>query len=114
MSICIAHNMVEDTRNSEPKRLKKNISITSPLQVIDLLALMGELCRQLPGLSRRGREDCHQTHQRVWQRLESDRDSSKIKGKLREKVEGAIEDIEMSKFWQPSEPMCPLLSIWTI
>ena len=81
-----------------PKEVTEKYGITTPLQVIDLLALMGDSADNFPG--------CPGVGEKTATKLISDfgdvksliERSSEIKGKLREKVEEHVKDIEMSYF----------------
>ena len=72
--------------------------ISNPRQVIDLLALMGDSADNFPG--------CPGVGPKTAAKLIADfgsvdnllANTQKIKGKLREKVEAAVDDIRMSKF----------------
>ena len=80
------------------KEIEEKYSITSPLQVIDLLALMGDSADNFPGCPGVGEKTAIKLINEFGNVENLIENSSKIKGKLREKVEGAIEDIKMSKF----------------
>lgn len=80
------------------KEIEEKYSITSPLQVIDLLALMGDSADNFPGCPGVGEKTAIKLVDEFGNVENLIENSSKIKGKLREKVEGAIEDIKMSKF----------------
>lgn len=81
-----------------PKEVCEKYELDSPTQVIDLLALMGDSADNFPG--------CPGVGPKTATKLIADfgsidsilENSAKIKGKLREKVEGAVDDIRMSKF----------------
>ena len=81
-----------------PKEVCEKYGIATPLQVIDLLALMGDSADNFPG--------CPGVGEKTATKLISDfgnveqliQRSSEIKGKLREKVEEHVEDIKMSYF----------------
>jgi DNA polymerase-1 len=81
-----------------PKEVTEKYGIATPLQVIDLLALMGDSADNFPG--------CPGVGEKTATKLISDfgdvksliERSSEIKGKLREKVEEHVKDIEMSYF----------------
>ena len=81
-----------------PKEVCDKYGIATPLQVIDLLALMGDSADNFPG--------CPGVGEKTATKLISDfgnveqliQRSSEIKGKLREKVEEHVEDIKMSYF----------------
>ena len=80
------------------KEIEEKYSITSPRQVIDLLALMGDSADNFPGCPGVGEKTAIKLVNEFGNVENLIENSSKIKGKLREKVEGAIEDIKMSKF----------------
>ena len=80
------------------KEIEEKYSIASPLQVIDLLALMGDSADNFPGCPGVGEKTAIKLVNEFGNVENLIENSSKIKGKLREKVEGAIEDIKMSKF----------------
>lgn len=80
------------------KEIEEKYSITSPLQVIDLLALMGDSADNFPGCPGVGEKTAIKLVNEFGNVENLIENSSKIKGKLREKVEGATEDIKMSKF----------------
>jgi DNA polymerase I-like protein with 3'-5' exonuclease and polymerase domains len=80
------------------KEIEEKYSITTPLQVIDILALMGDTADNFPG--------CPGIGEKTAIKLISDfgdvenllSKTEQLKGKLKEKVENAIDDIKMSKF----------------
>lgn len=72
--------------------------ITTPLQVIDILALMGDSADNFPGCPGVGPKTATTLINQFGSIEEMLTRTSEIKGKLREKVEAAIEDIKMSKF----------------
>ena len=78
--------------------IEKKYGITSPLQVIDLLALMGDSADNFPGCPGVGEKTAVKLINEFGSVESLIENSSKVKGKLREKVEGAVEDIKMSKF----------------
>ena len=78
--------------------INEKYNITSPLQVIDLLALMGDSADNFPGCPGVGEKTAIKLINEFGCTDNLIENSSKIKGKLREKVEGAIEDIKLSKF----------------
>lgn len=73
-------------------------SITTPLQVIDLLALMGDTADNFPGCPGVGEKTASKLINQFGSIDEMLQRTQEIKGKLREKVEKAIEDIKMSQF----------------
>jgi DNA polymerase-1 len=80
------------------KEIEEKYSITTPLQVIDILALMGDTADNFPG--------CPGIGEKTAIKLISDfgdvenllSKTEQLKGKLKEKVENAVDDIKMSKF----------------
>ena len=81
-----------------PSEVCEKYDLSSTSQVIDLLALMGDSADNFPGCPGVGPK----TAAKLIAEFESIdnmlANSSKIKGKLREKVESAVDDIRMSKF----------------
>jgi len=80
------------------KEICAKYSIDSPLQVIDILALMGDTADNFPGCPGVGEKTASKLINQFGSIEELLRRTSEIKGKLREKVEKAIEDIKMSQF----------------
>ena len=80
------------------EEIEEKYSIASPLQVIDLLALMGDSADNFPGCPGVGEKTAIKLINEFGSVEGLIENSSKVKGKLREKVEGAIEDIKISKF----------------
>ena len=78
--------------------IEKKYGITSPLQVIDLLALMGDSADNFPGCPGVGEKTAVKLINEFGSVEDLIANSDKVKGKLREKVEAAVEDIKMSKF----------------
>ncbi len=72
--------------------------IPSPLQVIDLLALMGDSADNFPGCPGVGEKTAVKLINEFGSVENLLANTSQIKGKLREKVEAAVEEIKMSKF----------------
>ena len=81
-----------------PAEVNEKYGLTSPSQVIDLLALMGDSADNFPG--------CPGVGPKTAAKLIADfgsidsllANTNRIKGKLREKVEAAVDDIRMSRF----------------
>ena len=81
-----------------PAEVNEKYGIASPSQVIDLLALMGDSADNFPG--------CPGVGPKTAAKLIADfgsidsllANTGSIKGKLREKVEAAVDDIRMSRF----------------
>lgn len=81
-----------------PKEVNEKYGLSSPEQVIDLLALMGDSADNFPGCPGVGPKTAAKLIGEFGSIDAMLANSSKIKGKLCEKVEGAVEDIRMSKF----------------
>ena len=81
-----------------PKEVNEKYGLFSPEQVIGLLALMGDSADNFPGCPGVGPKTAAKLIGEFGSIDAMLANSSKIKGKLREKVEGAVEDIRMSKF----------------
>lgn len=81
-----------------PKEVNEKYGLSSPEQVIDLLALMGDSADNFPGCPGVGPKTAAKLIGEFGSIDAMLANSSKIKGKLREKVEGAVENIRMSKF----------------
>lgn len=81
-----------------PKEVNEKYGLSSPEQVIDLLALMGDSADNFTGCPGVGPKTAAKLIGEFGSIDAMLANSSKIKGKLREKVEGAVEDIRMSKF----------------
>lgn len=80
------------------KEICDKYNITTPLQVIDLLALMGDSADNFPGCPGVGEKTASKLINQFGSIEELLRRTSEIKGKLREKVENATDDIKMSRF----------------
>ncbi len=78
--------------------IEEKYDISSPLQVIDLLALMGDSADNFPGCPGVGEKTAIKLIKEFGNVEALIENSAQVKGKLREKVEGAIDDIKMSKF----------------
>lgn len=72
--------------------------ITTPLQVIDILALQGDSADNFPGCPGVGPKTATQLINQFGSIKEMLTRTSEIKGKMREKVESHIDDINMSLF----------------
>ena len=81
-----------------PKEVCEKYELHSPIQVIDLLALMGDSADNFPGCPGVGPKTATKLIAEFGSIDSILENSAKIKGKLREKVEGAVDDIRMSKF----------------
>lgn len=80
------------------KEIEEKYGITTPAQVIDLLALMGDTADNYPGCPGVGEKTAVKLINQFGsvEQLLSHTDA--LKGKMREKVETARDDIKMSKF----------------
>lgn len=86
--------------------------ITSTAQVIDLLGLMGDSSDNYPGCPGVGEKTAVKLileYGSIENLLAS---TPSIKGKMREKVEGAVEDIKMSKFLATIRTDVPVETTW--
>ena len=81
-----------------PETVCQKYSISSTDQVIDLLALMGDSADNFPGCPGVGEKTAAKLIEQFGTVENMLANTDQIKGKLREKVEAAIEDIKMSKF----------------
>ena len=81
-----------------PKEVQAKYGIASPLQVVDLLALMGDSADNFPGCPGVGEKTAAKLIGEFGSVENLIANTAQLKGKLREKVEGAVEDIKMSKF----------------
>ena len=81
-----------------PKEVCEKYGITSTDQVIDLLALMGDSADNFPGCPGVGEKTAVKLITEFGSIDNLLLHSDQIKGKLREKVEGHVDDIRMSKF----------------
>lgn len=81
-----------------PKEVQAKYGIASPLQVVDLLALMGDSADNFPGCPGVGEKTAAKLIGEFGSVENLIANTVQLKGKLREKVEGAVEDIKMSKF----------------
>ena len=81
-----------------PETVCQKYSISSTDQVIDLLALMGDSADNFPGCPGVGEKTAAKLIEQFGTVENMLAHTDKIKGKLREKVEAAVEDIKMSKF----------------
>ena len=81
-----------------PETVCEKYAISSTDQVIDLLALMGDSADNFPGCPGVGEKTAAKLIEQFGT-IENMLDhTDQIKGKLREKVEAAVDDIKMSKF----------------
>ena len=81
-----------------PETVCQKYSISSTDQVIDLLALMGDSADNFPGCPGVGEKTAAKLIEQFGTVEKMLAHTDQIKGKLREKVEAAVEDIKMSKF----------------
>ena len=80
------------------KEVGEKYGIPTPTQVIDLLALMGDSADNFPGCPGVGEKTAAKLINQFGSIDNMLQHTDEIKGKLREKVENAVEDIKMSKF----------------
>lgn len=80
------------------KEVTEKYGITTPLQVIDLLALMGDSADNFPGCPGVGEKTASKLIAQFGNIDELLAHTDQLKGKMKEKVEGAVDDIRMSKF----------------
>ncbi len=81
-----------------PAEVCQKYDLSSTSQVIDLLALMGDSADNFPGCPGVGPKTAAKLIAQFGSIDNMLANSSQIKGKLREKVEEAVDDIRMSKF----------------
>ncbi len=81
-----------------PKEVCEKYGIATTDQVIDLLALMGDSADNFPGCPGVGEKTAVKLINQFGSIDNLLLHTDEIKGKLREKVEGAVDDIKMSKF----------------
>lgn len=80
------------------KEVGEKYGIPTPAQVVDLLALMGDSADNFPGCPGVGEKTAAKLINQFGSIDNMLQHTDEIKGKLREKVENAVEDIKMSKF----------------
>ena len=80
------------------KEVEAKYGIPTPAQVVDLLALMGDSADNFPGCPGVGEKTAAKLINQFGSIENMLQHTDEIKGKLRDKVENAIEDIKMSKF----------------
>ena len=80
------------------KEVGDKYGIPTPAQVIDLLALMGDTADNFPGCPGVGEKTAAKLINQFGSIDNMLQHTDEIKGKLREKIENAVEDIKMSKF----------------
>ncbi len=82
----------------DPKGVCQKYGIASTARIIDLLALMGDTADNFPGCPGVGEKTAAKLLSEFGSVENLLANTDKLKGKMREKVEAAIEDIKMSKF----------------
>ena len=80
------------------KEIEEKYGIQSYEQVIDLLALMGDSADNFPGCPGVGEKTAVKLINEFGSVDNLLANTDKLKGKMKEKVEGAVDDIKMSKF----------------
>lgn len=80
------------------KEVADKYGIASASQVVDLLALMGDASDNYPGCPGVGEKTAVKLINQFGNTEELINHTDQLKGKMREKVEGAIDDIKMAKF----------------
>lgn len=80
------------------KEIEEKYGVKTPEQVKDLLALMGDKADNFPGCPGVGEKTAAKLINEFGSVEELINRSSEVKGKLREKIEAAVDDIKMSKF----------------
>ena len=80
------------------KEIEDKYGIASAQQVIDLLALMGDSADNYPGCPGVGEKTAVKLINEFGSCENLIENSNQLKGKMREKVEGAVDDIKISKF----------------
>lgn len=80
------------------KEIMEKYGISSATQVIDLLALMGDSSDNYPGCPGVGEKTAAKIINEFGSTEEILAHTDQLKGKMREKIEGAVEDIKMAKY----------------
>ncbi len=80
------------------QEVQEKYGIASAAQVVDLLALMGDSADNYPGCPGVGEKTAAKLINQFGSTEALISHTDQLKGKMREKVEGAIDDIKMSKF----------------
>ena len=80
------------------KEIAQKYGISSSTQIIDLLALMGDSADNFPGCPGVGEKTAAKLINQFGSVENLLNNTSQLKGKLKEKVENAVEDIKMSYF----------------
>ena len=78
--------------------IEEKYGVKTPEQVIDLLALMGDKADNFPGCPGVGEKTAAKLIGEFGSVEQLISRSAEVKGKLREKIEAAVDDIKMSKF----------------
>lgn len=90
------------------KEVEEKYGIPTPAQVIDLLALMGDSADNFPGCPGVGEKTAVKLINQFGSVDNLLQHTNQLKGKMREKVEGAIDDIKMSYFLATIKTDVPL------
>lgn len=90
------------------KEVEEKYGIPTPAQVIDLLALMGDSADNFPGCPGVGEKTAVKLINQFGSVDNLLQHTDQLKGKMREKVEGAIDDIKMSYFLATIKTDVPL------
>lgn len=90
-------------KNSEaeilgPEEVKRKWGLKSPLQVTDMLGLMGDASDNIPGCPGVGEKTAQKLIEEFGSIESMLSDTGKLKGALKEKIEGNIEQIRLSKW----------------
>ena len=96
----------------DEKAITEKYGIASTTQVVDLLALMGDSADNFPGCPGVGEKTAIKLIQEFGSVDNLLRQSNQIKGKLREKVEQAADDIRMSYFLATIRTDVPINFNW--
>lgn len=80
------------------KEVEAKYGIPTPAQVIDLLALMGDSADNFPGCPGVGEKTAVKLINQFGSVSNLLANTTQLKGKMKEKVEGAVDDIKMSYF----------------
>lgn len=90
------------------KEVEAKYGIPTPAQVIDLLALMGDSADNFPGCPGVGEKTAVKLINQFGSVDNLLKHTDELKGKMREKVEGAVDDIKMSYFLATIKTDVPL------
>ena len=94
------------------QEVEAKYGIPTPAQVIDLLALMGDTADNFPGCPGVGEKTAAKLINQFGSIDNMLEHTNQIKGKLREKVEAAVDDIKMSKFLATIRTDVPIELNW--